>query len=236
MPFVPFWALPVTYTTPVLILAAASLPGRLVRATTLRQWVLGVPLLAAFLWSYFGTRESWGAKDLADFSVIRRETTAYRIAVIHDVLPLVRAGDDVLDATETQLARALFDNTGVRFTKTRFEMYNGQFGLEAEGSGAPQRWILLEGMTSENHQPNHPYAEAYAWFTSQPERFQRFDECLYLDREPSLPINTQPYRPPPELPPAEGPPPVDEIGLPETPTPPDPAATQPADGQVPVPP
>ena len=220
IPMVPYWSLPVTLTTPVLILAAAALPNRLVRSSLPRQWLAGVPLIAATAWLYWGSIEPLSGTSLAEFVRIRASDTPYRIAVINEVRPLVLPGDEVLDATETHLARSLFDQTGARFERIQLgHPPGGQFELYAPAGRAAQRWVLLDCMTIENLQPNHAYTEAFGWLAARPERFEPFGECLYRDKTPDQPIDTHPDWPPPEAPP-----------------PPNPVQEQAAGGQLPPPP
>lgn len=196
MPFVTYWALPVTFTTPMLLIATAGLAARFTRPSRLRSWLASLPIFAVLIWLYFLSPLPFGAKALQEYVHIRSADPPHRIAVIHDVLPLVQPGDQVVDASETHLARSLFDRQGVEFLRARTSLADtGQRGYKIPPTTAANRWILLDCMTIENLQPNHAYTEVYAWFAARPERFEPFGECLYRDLTPSEPIDTDPATP-----------------------------------------
>lgn len=197
MPFVPYWALPVTFTTPMLLLATAGLAARFATPSPFRVWLATLPALAVLIWLYLFSGLPFSAKALHEYVRIRAADPPHRIAVIHDVLPLVRPGDQVVDASETHLARSLFDRTGVEFVRPKASLDpQGQRGFKIQPTSAGQRWILLDCMTIENLQPNHAYTIVYAWFAARPERFEPFGECLYRDHTPGEPIDTDPATPP----------------------------------------
>lgn len=190
------FANPVLCTSPTLLLALAALPARHRTAAGWRTWAAWLPLLVATGWLLGPSKGPLGHEHVETRIEGWLRKPPDTLLATRPLVAALRPGDEVLDLSFTHLAPVLLESPGVRYTRgvltTRRRADGEYLWLVAPGAASARRWVFLDCVALPVLWPQDPMRDVNAWFARNSQRFTPAGRCLYLDRDPFVPVDTEP--------------------------------------------